>query len=160
MQRPCAHNAGVGSWGQVHDGSWDVAVRPPRRMYGGKPAAGFGALCLQDARGGARQLMETEMPEVKGVWHAEDVALILIDYQKEMFENVKSETGPDEIELNVRFLIRVAKAFNIPVILSTVGVQHPGAPRFSQSLAQRRSHRDVARHCGGEQMARPALRHP
>jgi nicotinamidase-related amidase len=67
--------------------------------------------------------METEMPEVKGVWHAQDVALILIDYQKEMFENVKSETGPDEIELNVRFLIRVAKAFNIPVILSTVGVQ-------------------------------------
>ena len=63
------------------------------------------------------------MSEVKGVWAAEDVALVLIDYQKEMFENVKSETRPDEIELNVRFLIRAAKAFNIPVILSTVGVQ-------------------------------------
>jgi nicotinamidase-related amidase len=67
--------------------------------------------------------METAMPEFKGVWTAEDVALVLIDYQKEMFENVKSETGPDEIELNVRFLIRAARAFNIPVILSTVGVQ-------------------------------------
>ncbi len=109
--------------GQVHDGSWNVALRPPRRLYGDELAAGFSALCLQDARGGARQLMETEMPEVKGVWHAEDVALIPIDYQREMFENVRSETGPDEIELNVRFLIRVAKAFNIPVILSTVGVQ-------------------------------------
>ena len=63
------------------------------------------------------------MSEVKGVWTAEDVALILIDYQKEMFENVKSETRPDEIELNVRFLIRAARAFDIPVILSTVGVQ-------------------------------------
>lgn len=63
------------------------------------------------------------MPEVKGVWTAEDVALVLIDYQKEMFENVKSETRPDEIELNVRFLIRAARAFNIPVILSSVGVQ-------------------------------------
>lgn len=64
------------------------------------------------------------MPEAKkGVWVAEDVVLVLIDYQKEMFENVRSETAPDEIELNVRFLIRVAKAFNIPVILSTVGVK-------------------------------------
>src|SRR5271170_4018544 len=63
------------------------------------------------------------MPGVKGVWTADDVALVLIDYQKEMFENVKSETKPDEIELNVRFLIRAARAFNIPVILSTVGVQ-------------------------------------
>jgi len=63
------------------------------------------------------------MREVKGVWKAGDVALVLIDYQKEMFENVKSETKPREIELNVRFLIRTAKAFNIPVILSTVGVQ-------------------------------------
>jgi nicotinamidase-related amidase len=62
------------------------------------------------------------MPEVKGVWHGEDVALILIDYQKEMFENVRSETTPAEIDLNVRFLIRAAKAFNIPVVLSTVEV--------------------------------------
>ena len=71
---------------RFHDGSWNVAVRPPRRLYGDELAASFGALCLQDARGGARQLMETEMPEVKGVWHAEDVALILIDYQKEMLD--------------------------------------------------------------------------
>jgi nicotinamidase-related amidase len=63
------------------------------------------------------------MPEVKGVWSAEDVGLILIDYQKEMIENVKSETRPEEIELNVRFLIRAARAFDIPVILSSVGVQ-------------------------------------
>lgn len=63
------------------------------------------------------------MSEAKGIWTSEQVALILIDYQKEMFENVRSETTPDEIDLNVRFLIKTAKAFGIPVILSTVGVE-------------------------------------
>jgi nicotinamidase-related amidase len=63
------------------------------------------------------------MSKPNGVWTSEDVALVLIDYQKEMFENVRSETTPAQIELNVRFLIRAAKAFNIPVVLSTVGVQ-------------------------------------
>jgi nicotinamidase-related amidase len=62
------------------------------------------------------------MSDANGVWTSEEVALVLIDYQKEMFEKVKSETAADEIELNVRFLIRAAKAFNIPVVLSTVGV--------------------------------------
>jgi nicotinamidase-related amidase len=66
---------------------------------------------------------ELAMSKQRGVWTSEDVALVLIDYQKEMFENVKSETTPDQIDLNVRFLIRAAKAFNIPVVLSTVGVQ-------------------------------------
>ncbi|MER9266957.1 isochorismatase family protein [Mesorhizobium sp. M0114] len=69
------------------------------------------------------QTKEIVMSEAHGVWTAEQVALILIDYQKEMFEKVKSETTPDEIDLNVRFLIRAAKAFNIPVVLSTVGVE-------------------------------------
>ena len=63
------------------------------------------------------------MSKPKGVWTSEDVALVLIDYQKEMFENVRSETRPAEIELNVRFLIRAANAFDIPVVLSTVGVE-------------------------------------
>jgi nicotinamidase-related amidase len=66
--------------------------------------------------------METDMSDTKGVFKADDVALVLIDYQKEMFENVTSETSADEIELNVRFLIRTAKAFGIPIVLSTVGV--------------------------------------
>ncbi len=59
----------------------------------------------------------------RGVWAREDVALVLIDYQKEMFENVRSETSADLIDLNVRFLIKVAKSFDIPVVLSTVGVE-------------------------------------
>jgi nicotinamidase-related amidase len=61
--------------------------------------------------------------KVNGIWTSEEVALILIDYQEEMFTNIKSETPAAEIELNVRFLIRAAKAFNIPVVLSSVGVE-------------------------------------
>lgn len=63
------------------------------------------------------------MSHTTGVWTSEEVALVLIDYQKEMFENIRSETSPDQVELNVRLLIKAAKAFDIPVILSTVGVE-------------------------------------
>jgi nicotinamidase-related amidase len=58
-----------------------------------------------------------------GVWKHEDAALILIDYQKEMFDTVRSETPAELIDLNVRLLIKAAKAFDMPVILSTVGVE-------------------------------------
>jgi nicotinamidase-related amidase len=58
----------------------------------------------------------------RGVWKYQDVALVLIDYQKEMFETVRSETPADLIEFNVRLLIKAAKAFDIPIVLSTVGV--------------------------------------
>ncbi len=72
-------------------------------------------------KGGARQMIETAVSE--GSLDRRVRGPLPDRHQKEMFENVKSETKPDEIELNVRFLIRAAKAFNIPVILSTVGVQ-------------------------------------
>src|SRR5580658_3496182 len=57
-----------------------------------------------------------------GVWTAEDCALVLIDYQKEMFEVIRSETSSDLVELNVRLLAKTAKAFGLPIVLSTVGV--------------------------------------
>jgi nicotinamidase-related amidase len=59
-----------------------------------------------------------------GVWTHEDCALVLIDYQKEMFEVIRSETGADLVELNVRLLARTAKAFDMPIVLSTVGVEY------------------------------------
>jgi len=62
------------------------------------------------------------MNNTQGVWSYEGSALVLIDYQKEMFENVRSETSADLIDLNIRLLIKAAKAFNIPIVLSTVGV--------------------------------------
>jgi nicotinamidase-related amidase len=57
-----------------------------------------------------------------GVWTNEDCALVLIDYQKEMFEVIRSETSPDLVDLNVRLLAKAAKAFDMPIVLSTVGV--------------------------------------
>jgi nicotinamidase-related amidase len=57
-----------------------------------------------------------------GVWTYEDCALVLIDYQKEMFEVIHSETNADLVELNVRLLAKTAKALDVPIVLSTVGV--------------------------------------
>jgi len=57
-----------------------------------------------------------------GVWKAEDCALVLIDYQDNMFEVIRSETNADMVELNVRLLARTARAYGIPIVLSTVGV--------------------------------------
>jgi nicotinamidase-related amidase len=63
------------------------------------------------------------MSKDQGVWTFEDSALVLIDYQKEMFETIRSETSADLIDLNVRLLAKAAKAFNMTVVLSTVGVE-------------------------------------
>jgi nicotinamidase-related amidase len=57
-----------------------------------------------------------------GVWKAEDCALLLIDYQNEMFEVIRSETNADMVELHARLLARTAKAYGLPIVLSTVGV--------------------------------------
>ncbi len=57
-----------------------------------------------------------------GVWTYEDCALVLIDYQNEMFEVIRSETDADLVELHVRLLAKTAKAFKVPIVLSTVGV--------------------------------------
>jgi nicotinamidase-related amidase len=57
-----------------------------------------------------------------GVWTYEDCALLLVDYQNEMFEVIRSETSADLVELNARLLARTAKALEMPIVLSTVGV--------------------------------------
>src|SRR4051794_7095821 len=57
-----------------------------------------------------------------GVWTADDCALVLIDYQNEMFEVIRSETSAELVELHVRLLAKTAKAFDMPIVLSTVGV--------------------------------------
>lgn len=72
------------------------------------------------------------------VWNHDQVALILIDYQPEMFESIRSTPDADLIDLNTRFLIRIAKALDIPVVLSTVGVEMgvngPTSPSIANEL--------------------------
>jgi nicotinamidase-related amidase len=58
-----------------------------------------------------------------GVWTADECALVLIDYQNEMFEVIRSETSADLVELHVRLLAKAARAFGMPIVLSTVGVK-------------------------------------
>ncbi|MDI9311099.1 MAG: isochorismatase family protein [Limnohabitans sp.] len=57
----------------------------------------------------------------KPIWDVNDVAFIYIDYQPDMFKQVRSN-DTRLIELNAVFLARLATKFKIPVILSCVGV--------------------------------------
>src|SRR4029077_16684166 len=70
-----------------------------------------------------RQPRREMMTRDLGVWTYENSALVLIDYQKEMFETIRSETSAELADLNVRLLARTAKAFDMPIVLSTVGVK-------------------------------------
>lgn len=51
----------------------------------------------------------------------ENCAVVLIDYQPEQYRTVTSSTR-DEIDLNVIAVCKLARAYDIPVIVSTVGV--------------------------------------
>src|SRR6185312_3700169 len=74
--------------------------------------------CRRDATRWRRRTMTDDL----GVWTADDCALVLIDYQKERFEVIRSETSADLVEMHVRLLAKTAKAFDMPIVLTTVGV--------------------------------------
>ena len=63
------------------------------------------------------------MSQPNGMFTVENSALVLIDYQPQMFDAVRSEISAEAIDLNTRFLIRVAKLFGMPIVLSSVGVE-------------------------------------
>ena len=73
-----------------------------------------------------------------GVWTYQDCALVLIDYQKEMFDSIRSETTSALADLNVRLLVKTARAFDMPIVLSTVGVAYkinsPTVPSIAAEL--------------------------
>ena len=79
------------------------------------------------------------MTKAFGVWTYQDCALVLIDYQKEMFESIRSETKADLADLNVRLLAKTAKAFDMPIVHSTVGVAYkinsPTVPTIAGELS-------------------------
>ena len=81
------------------------------------------------------------MTKELGVWKAEDCALVLVDYQHEMFEVIRSETNADMVELHARLLAKTAKAFDMPIVLSTVGVgfgfNGPTIPSLLDETARR-----------------------
>jgi nicotinamidase-related amidase len=56
------------------------------------------------------------------VWDASECVLAFIDYQEHVFDVIFAQDRR-VIELNVRTLAKMAAAFKIPVILSTVGVE-------------------------------------
>jgi nicotinamidase-related amidase len=64
------------------------------------------------------------MPEPKSlrVWDASECVLMLIDYQDHVLDVIFAQDRR-VIELNARTLTKMAVAFNVPVILSTVGVE-------------------------------------
>lgn len=78
-----------------------------------------------------------------GVWTADDCALGLIDYQKEMFEVIRSETSADLVEMHVRLLAKTAKAFAMPIVPTTVGVgagfNGPTLPSIQSEFIEYRS---------------------
>jgi nicotinamidase-related amidase len=84
-----------------------------------RTATPLGVLTETEAQNERKHLMSTKD---LGVWTAESSALVLIDYQNEMFEVIRSETNAELVELNVRLLAKAAKAFDMPIVLSTVGV--------------------------------------
>ena len=62
------------------------------------------------------------MTKELGVRTADDYALVLIDDQKEMFEVIRSDTRAVLVEMDVGLLAKPAKAFDMPIVLSAVGV--------------------------------------
>jgi hypothetical protein len=80
-------------------------------------------------------------PKSDSLLTPQNAVLALIDYQPEQYAGVKS-VGPGELLIHVTMLGRIATAFGLPVVLSTVYVKHgmsgtnaqlrealPGVPR-------------------------------
>jgi nicotinamidase-related amidase len=68
----------------------------------------------------------------------ETSAVLILDYQQHVMDGIKS-TDLELIELNGRALARATKTFDVPVILSTIGVQMrgdgPTVPSIRSELA-------------------------
>ena len=70
------------------------------------------------------------------LWDSSDAVLILIDYQEEMFAKIRSSDS-NEVDLNIKLLVKAATTLKMPTILSTVGVE------MGVNQATRKSIRDL-----------------
>jgi hypothetical protein len=69
-----------------------------------------------------------------------------VSAKPEQFEAIRSETPANLIELNTRWLARAAKAFDVPIVVSTVGrlgPAHPDAARNPRRAGRDRADRPV-----------------
>lgn len=71
------------------------------------------------------------------IWDASEVALIVIDYQPEMINSIVSG-NKDFISLNAKYLTKVARTLDIPIVMSTVavdmGINKPTVPSIAEEL--------------------------
>lgn len=66
--------------------------------------------------------MPNSKSQLRPVWDVQDVALLVVDYQPGLLASIK-HADPALVALNVKYLVRLAKTLNYPVVLSSVGVQ-------------------------------------
>src|SRR5260370_37108648 len=101
----------------------------------------------------------------RAVWDASDCALLLVDYQDSVLAQV-FEQDRRLIEFNASSLAKLALRFDIPVVLSTIGVEIGGARtddsgarfRTPRCRADRSAHTErvgVSRVRGGGEGNRP-----
>lgn len=73
----------------------------------------------------------------RAIWDASDVALIVIDYQPEMINAIVSG-NKEYISLNAKYLTRVARTLDIPIVMSTVavdmGINKPTVSSIAEEL--------------------------
>ena len=57
-----------------------------------------------------------------GVWTSEDSALVLVDYQAELLESIRSETGADLVELLARRLAKTVISPKVTILGFAIAV--------------------------------------
>ena len=65
---------------------------------------------------------ESRYGKSSGVWDSKECVLVLIDYQPGVMSYIRSHNRK-LVEVNARYLAKAALAFDVPIVLSTVGVR-------------------------------------
>src|SRR5258705_1433219 len=114
-QRRLPHRPCVGSARSTLGGSLRTQVSVHAHERGRQPGPITGA-SMSDAT-------PVRDPKTDALLTPQNAVLALIDYQPEQYAGVAS-VGHDDLLAHVTMLGRVATAFDLPVVLSTVYVRH------------------------------------
>lgn len=103
-------------------------------------SASRGAVIINTKTSNKKNNMITKQmrdPKTDHLLTSENAALVLIDYQPGLVDGVKSQSRESLIN-NVRALAKAAKLFQLPIVLSSVGVeasyQKPTVPELKELL--------------------------